>query len=153
MVLISVKNWNLDLTAVIRNKLYHRSFHVLLSPVRLLSNSHCITIIKFTSLGAKWLRSIAIIGSTWTWLRNRLTKVVIPSHVSESPFFSGMANMMPWLLSMCLLGLQEIAVHQPASNALSRDLGTISQRSVPSGFRSVRTLSLWCNLITYNYLL
>nr|XP_033183243.1 protein yellow-like isoform X1 [Bombus vancouverensis nearcticus]XP_033183244.1 protein yellow-like isoform X1 [Bombus vancouverensis nearcticus]XP_033193098.1 protein yellow-like isoform X1 [Bombus vancouverensis nearcticus]XP_033193100.1 protein yellow-like isoform X1 [Bombus vancouverensis nearcticus] len=48
---------------------------------------------------------------------------------------TGMANMMPWLLSMCLLGLQEIAI-QPASNALSRDLGTISQRSVPSGFRS-----------------
>ncbi|XP_076761628.1 dopaminechrome tautomerase-like isoform X2 [Xylocopa sonorina] len=51
------------------------------------------------------------------------------------PFkISSMVNTVPWLLSVCLLGLQEIAV-QPGSNALSRDLKT-SQRSMSSGFRS-----------------
>ncbi|CAK9798067.1 Protein yellow [Anthophora quadrimaculata] len=48
---------------------------------------------------------------------------------------TGMANVMPWLLSMCLLGLQGISV-QPGRVALSRDLETNGQRSITSGFRS-----------------
>ncbi|XP_017887536.1 protein yellow-like [Ceratina calcarata] len=54
----------------------------------------------------------------------------------DSPrILPGMANVVPWLMSMCLLGLQEIAI-QPGSHALSRDLETTSQRTVSSGFRS-----------------
>ncbi|XP_015429902.1 PREDICTED: protein yellow-like [Dufourea novaeangliae] len=48
---------------------------------------------------------------------------------------AGMANVVPWLLSMCLLGVQEFSV-QPGSNALSRDLEATGHRSVSSGFRS-----------------
>ncbi|KAK1118675.1 hypothetical protein K0M31_014979 [Melipona bicolor] len=46
-----------------------------------------------------------------------------------------MANVVPWLLSMCLLGLQDIAI-QSGSNALSRGLETTGQKNVPAGFRS-----------------
>ncbi|XP_031828175.2 yellow-h [Nomia melanderi] len=48
---------------------------------------------------------------------------------------TGMANVLPWLMSMCLLGAQEFA--SPAgSHALSRDLETPGSRSVSPGFRS-----------------
>lgn len=48
---------------------------------------------------------------------------------------TSMANVVPWLLSICLFGLQEIAI-QPGSNALSRNVEASGQRSVSSGFRS-----------------
>lgn len=56
---------------------------------------------------------------------------------SKSPFFAGMASVVPWLLSMCLIGVQQFA-SQPGINALSRD-HEAAQRSISSGFRSVRT--------------
>nr|XP_033340383.1 protein yellow-like isoform X1 [Megalopta genalis]XP_033340384.1 protein yellow-like isoform X1 [Megalopta genalis] len=48
---------------------------------------------------------------------------------------TSMANVLPWLMSMCLLGVRELS-SPPGSNALSRDLETPGQRSVSPGFRS-----------------
>nr|XP_003708507.2 PREDICTED: protein yellow-like [Megachile rotundata] len=48
---------------------------------------------------------------------------------------SGMGNVMPWLVSMCLLGMQEF-VGQPGSNALPRQLETTPPKSGSPNFRS-----------------
>ncbi|XP_053970764.1 protein yellow-like [Hylaeus volcanicus] len=48
----------------------------------------------------------------------------------------GMANVVPWLLSMCLLGVQEFASQPGITNALSRDLEETGQRGLSSGIRS-----------------
>nr|XP_034188550.1 protein yellow-like isoform X2 [Osmia lignaria] len=56
-------------------------------------------------------------------------------HGKYSSSNDGMGNVKPWLLSMCLLGLQQFAI-QPGSNALSRDLETSTEKSVPPTYRS-----------------
>ncbi|XP_076248993.1 yellow-h [Calliopsis andreniformis] len=48
---------------------------------------------------------------------------------------TGMASVVPWLLSMCLIGVQQFA-SQPGTNALSRGHEAFGQESVSSGFRS-----------------
>ncbi|XP_076169534.1 yellow-h [Ptiloglossa arizonensis] len=74
----------------------------------------------------------------YTWDKHDYTKYnsdCLRYYGSKLRGSTGMANVVPWLLSMCLLGAQEFA-SQSGTNALSRELEATGQRSVSSGIRS-----------------